>query len=59
MSVQKLGDVKSGKSGKSFEVKWNPISKDVYVAWGGWTNVGKAYSASEAMNRAEAWLYNK
>jgi len=45
--------------GKSYEVKWDQSSKEVYVSWGGWTRVGKAYSASEAMSKAEAWLYNK
>jgi len=63
MSSQKLGTVKSGKTRRSFEIKWNPSSHEVYVAYGGWTYtwtyVGKAYSATEAMNRAEAWLYNK
>lgn len=58
MSAQIIGSVKSG-SGKSYEVKWDSLSKEVYVAWGGWTSVGKAYSASEAMNKAEAYLYNK
>lgn len=59
MSAQVLGQVKAGKSGKSIEVKWDQSSKDVYVAWAGWSHVGKASSASEAMNKAEAWLYNK
>jgi hypothetical protein len=59
MSSTKLGWVKSGQSKRSIEVKWNPYSKEVYVSWGGWTYVGKAYSASEAMTKAEAWLYNK
>jgi hypothetical protein len=59
MSSIKLGFVKSGKSKKRVEVKWDSYSHEVYVAWGGWTYAGKAYSASEAMNRAEAWLYNK
>jgi hypothetical protein len=31
----------------------------VYVSWADWTFVGKAYSASDAMTKAEAWLYNK
>ncbi len=53
-----IGRVKSG-SGKNYEVKWDQSSKDVYVSWGGWSYVGKATSAREAMNIAEAWLYNK
>ena len=35
------------------------MRKDIYVSWGGWTYVGKASSPGEAMNKAEAWLYNK
>ena len=53
-----IGRVKSGK-GKSYEVKWDQSSKDVYVSWAGWSHVGKASSAGEAMTIAEAWLYNK
>lgn len=59
MSSIKLGYVKSGKTKKKYEVKWNSYSHEVYVDWGCWTKVGHAYSAGEAMNRAEAWLYNK
>ena len=58
MSALVIGRVKSG-SRKSFEVKWDSSSKDVYVSWAGWSHVGKASSAGEAMNKAEAWLYNK
>ena len=58
MGATVIGRVKSGK-GKSYEVKWNQSNRDVYVSWGGWTSVGKASSANEAMNKAEAWLYNK
>jgi len=58
MAAIVIGRVKSGK-GKSYEVKWNQSDKNVYVSWGGWSNVGKASSANEAMNKAEAWLYNK
>jgi len=59
MATGKIGTVKSGKSRKSFDVKWDQSSRDVYVSWAGWTSVGKASSASEAMNKAEAFLYNK
>lgn len=58
MSASVIGTVKSGK-GKSYEVKWDQSNRDVYVSYAGWTGVGKASSANEAMNRAEAWLYNK
>ena len=58
MSATIIGSVKAG-SGKSYDVKWDQGDKNVYVSWAGWTGVGKAYSAGEAMNKAEAWLYNK
>ncbi len=53
-----IGNVRSG-SGKSYEVKWDESSRDVYVSWAGWSHVGKASSAREAMHKAEAWLYDK
>lgn len=53
-----IGRVKSG-SGKSISVSWDPYSHEVYVAWAGWTLVGKAGSAAAAMRKAEAWLYDK
>jgi hypothetical protein len=59
MSAQRIGSVKSGKSRKSYDVFWDSSDRIVYVGWGGKTNVGKANSASEAMNKAEAWLYDK
>jgi hypothetical protein len=58
MAATVIGRVKSGK-GKSYEVKWDQVSNDVYVSYAGWSLVGKASSAREAMNKAEAWLYNK
>ena len=58
MSAESIGWVKSG-SGKSYEVKWDQSSKDVYVSYAGSTFVGKASSAREAMNKAEGYLYNK
>lgn len=59
MSAEKIGSVKSGKTNKTFDVKWDQSNNDVYVSWAGWTSVGKASSAREAMNKAEAYLYNK
>lgn len=58
MSAEVIGSVKSG-SGKTYEVKWIPSSREVYVSYGGWTACGTASSASEAMRKAEAFLYNK
>jgi len=58
MGAPVIGKVKSGK-GKSYEVKWDQSSKDVYVSWAGWSRVGKANSANEAMTKVEAWLYDK
>jgi hypothetical protein len=53
-----LGRVKSG-SGKKYEVKRDSSCKDVYVFWGGWSRVGGASTAGEAMQKAEARLYNR
>jgi hypothetical protein len=58
MSAEIIGRVKSG-SGKTFEVKWDPSSKDIYVHVAGWVSAGKASSAGEAMRKAEAFVYNK
>ncbi len=58
MAAKVIGRVKSG-SGKTYEVKWDQSNKDVYVSYAGWSNAGKASSAGEAMNRAEAYVYNK
>ena len=58
MSTSVIGRVKSGKGG-SYEVKWDQSSREVYVSYAGWSHIGKASSANEAMNKAEAWLYNK
>jgi len=59
MPATVIGSVKSGKSKKSFQVKWDESSKDVYVSYAGWTRIGTASSASDAMKKGEAWLYNK
>jgi len=58
MAATVTGRVKSG-SGKSYEVKWDQSNRDIYVSYAGWSHVGKASSAGEAMKKAEAWLYNK
>ncbi|MEM1172351.1 MAG: hypothetical protein AAGJ08_25550 [Cyanobacteria bacterium P01_H01_bin.35] len=63
MPRQKIGSVKSGKGNKC-DVEWNPSSKEVYVcvAWDlfdHYAYAGKASSAGEAMNVAEAFVYNK
>lgn len=59
MAATVVGRVKSGKNNKSYEVKWDHMNNDVYVSYAGWTHVGKAASAGDAMRRAEAWLYDK
>jgi len=59
MSAQLIGKVKSPKDYKTYEVKWNPYDRNVYISYAGWTKVGQASSASQAMMMAEAWLYNK
>jgi len=51
--------VKSDKSNNLFNVKWDQASRDVYVSCSGGISLGKASSALEAMNKAEAYIYNK
>ncbi|MBI5161626.1 MAG: hypothetical protein HY996_09475 [Micrococcales bacterium] len=58
MSAEVIGRVKAG-SGRSYEVKWDPASHEVYVAYAGWSSCGRASSAAEAMRKAEAFLYDK
>jgi hypothetical protein len=58
MSSLIIGKVKS-PSGKNYEVKWNPNSKEVYISYAGWKYIGHASSSSEAMIKAEAWLFDK
>ncbi len=59
MATERIGSVISGRTRKTFDVKWDQASRDVYVSWAGGTKVGKASSAREAMNKAEAYLYDK
>lgn len=58
MAAQVIGRVESS-SGKSYEVKWDSASHEVYVSYAGWSHSGSASSAADAMRKAEAWLYNK
>jgi len=59
MTSQKIGTVKAQKSGKPYNVKWNSHDRSVYISYAGWTKAGEAGSASQAMQVAEAFLYNK
>lgn len=59
MSATKIGSVKSGVSRKNYNVHWDRSDQEVYVDKGGLTYVGKAHSASEAMDIVEAWLHDK
>ncbi len=56
MSAEVIGSVQSG-TGKRYDVKWDPMSKQVYVSYAGWALCGTANSAGEAMRKAEAFLY--
>jgi len=58
MTTQIIGRVKP-PSGRTYDVKWDPQSREVYVSYAGWSKVGTAASAADAMRVAEAWLYNK
>lgn len=59
MAAEIIGNVISGRLRKTYQVKWDQYSRQVYINYAGWTNVGSASSAREAMNKAEAWLYDK
>lgn len=59
MATTTIGTVKSGKSYKVYDVRWNDQSHEVFVSYAGGTRVGTASSAGDAMRKAEAWLYDK
>ena len=50
LSATVIWRVKSGK-GKSYEVKWDQVSKDVYVSYAGRSHVSKTSSAEDTMNK--------
>lgn len=56
MAAQQLGYARAGKTGRQYPVKWDSQTKETYVNG---RSVGRASSASEAMNRAEAYLRDK
>lgn len=61
MGYQDLGSVRSGK-GAVWRVRWDPATRKVHVQKSTFTNAescGTAGSASEAMHKAEAHLYNR
>ncbi|MCB9760244.1 MAG: hypothetical protein H6739_10450 [Alphaproteobacteria bacterium] len=58
MAAQRIGLVRSG-AGRSYDVKWDPASRQVFVSYAGWSLCGQASSSSDAMRRAEAYLYDK
>ena len=55
MSSTEIGRVKSPQ-GKSYEVRWDAGSRDIYVEG---KHIGKATSAQEAMIKAEASVYDR
>lgn len=56
MAAQKIGEVKSPNNQKIYEVKWCSSSREVYVSYAGWSYVGKANSAEQALNFSLSWL---
>ena len=56
MSAQVVGSVISPSNGKSYDVKWDSYNKDAYVSYAGWSSVGKASTAAEALNNSQNWL---
>ena len=61
MSTSIIGRAKSGKdSTKTYEVKWDQTSGDVYVSYSGSTRLPtKAKNSADAMRMAEAFLHDK
>lgn len=61
MGAESVGKVRSGKTGKQIDVKWDQRNGDVYVEWAGSTKIkgSKAKSASQAANMAETFLRDK
>ena len=59
MPSEKIGKITSGRTRSIYTVKWNASTGDVYVHHWGDKYIGKAKSASQAMNMAEAYLCNK
>lgn len=64
MAAKVIGSV-TGFEGKSYEVKWDQASRDVYVfdppharsSWfTKWAHIGRAFSADEALTTAERWV---
>ena len=58
MSAQVIGTVRSD-SNKTYEVKWDHVTHEVYISYSSWSHVGKAANAGDAMRLAEAWLHDK
>jgi len=63
MSDEQLGNIKSS-SGKTYEAKWNPSDKKVYVksmsgAWEGTHSTQQPRNADEAYNIAKAYVRSK
>jgi len=56
MSAVVIGSVTSPSNGKKYDVKWNSSGKDAYVSYAGWSLIGNASSASEALSKAVSWL---
>lgn len=62
MATQKIGKVKSGKTRSNYDVYWDANTRKVYVHGFHLSfkkEVGKAKTATEAMNVAEAAVYQK
>lgn len=49
MAAEKVGRVKAGKSGKSYEVKWDASTRDVYVGYAGWTHTQERHPGPERL----------
>jgi len=56
MAAQVIGSVTSPSNGKSYDVKWDSYNKETYVSYAGWSYVGTASSAGDALSISQNWL---
>ena len=58
MAAKYVGTVKSPK-GKSYNVRWDPKSRDVYATYAGGAKCGNADSDYDAIYKAKFFLLEK
>jgi hypothetical protein len=56
MAAVVIGKIKSGKTKRVYEVKWNSNNNDTYINYAGGTLIGKLPSPASALIQAEHFL---